>query len=109
MAFIHTGPCTCARPGCGRTWLRDPVLEVTCPDCGAPIGVRCRRPSGHSGPMVKLHAARDLLADRIGAYGHCPLGRCGAAQAAGAAAEQHTLFKSLATHGGPPAVLNAAA
>lgn len=91
MAFIHSGACACAIPGCDRSWPRDPVLDVVCPDCRAPVGVRCRRPSGHSGPMVALHAARDLLADRVGAYGPCPLGRCGQAVAM-TAVEQLPLF-----------------
>lgn len=76
---IAKGEAHCANPGCGRVWPRDPVLEVACPDCLAPAGVRCRRPSGHSGPFIALHASRDLLADRQGAYGTCPLGRCGSA------------------------------
>jgi hypothetical protein len=29
-----------------------------CPKCGARIGVRCRRPSGHSGPAIGAHADR---------------------------------------------------
>jgi hypothetical protein len=53
-------------------------LLVPCPDCHAPVGVGCRRPSGHSGPFVELHAARDLLADREGKYGPS-LGSCGLA------------------------------
>lgn len=77
MAHIVKGVAVCNRPGCGREWSRDPVLEVECPDCKAPVGVGCRRPSGHSGPFVELHAARDILADRLGKYGPCPLGRCG--------------------------------
>jgi len=76
---LRRGPCACARPGCDRTWPRDPCLEVTCPDCCAPAGTGCRRPSGHAGGFVELHAARDLAADAAGAYGPCPLGRCGAA------------------------------
>lgn len=79
MAAIVTGPAHCARPGCSSTWPRDPVLEVACPDCGAGAGVRCRRPSGHAGHFTALHAARDRLADALGAYGPCPLGRCGVA------------------------------
>ena len=66
MAFIVKGPAVCNKPGCGKCWDIDPVLLVPCPDCQAPVGVGCRRPSGHSGPFVELHAARDLLADREG-------------------------------------------
>ncbi len=79
MAFIAKGTAACNRPGCDRTWPRDPVLEVACPTCYAPVGVRCKRPSGHSGPFIELHVDRDLLADSEGKYGLCPLGICGAA------------------------------
>ena len=79
MAAIVTGAAHCNRPGCPSAWPRDPVLEVACPDCGAGVGVRCRRPSGHAGRFTDLHAARDHLADAEGAYGPCPLGLCGAA------------------------------
>lgn len=79
MAFIVKGPAVCNKPGCGREWDCDPVLLVPCPSCGAPVGTRCRRPSGHSGPFVELHAERDLLADAQGKYGPCPLGLCGVA------------------------------
>lgn len=68
----------CLKPGCARTWPRDPVLEAVCPDCGAPIGARCRRPSGHTAwGESDVHAARDIAADRAGLYGACPLGLCG--------------------------------
>lgn len=77
MAHIAKGQAVCTKPGCGKSWLRDPVLEVTCPTCRAPAGVGCRRPSGHSGPFVDLHAERDILADREGKYGPCPLNLCG--------------------------------
>jgi hypothetical protein len=77
MAHIVTGTAVCNRAVCDRTWPRDPVPEVACPDCKAPIGARCRRPSGHSGPLIELHAARDILADREDKYGSCPLGLCG--------------------------------
>jgi hypothetical protein len=77
MSFIVKGTALCAKPGCSRQWPRDPVLEVSCPDCHAPVGTRCRRPSGHSGPLIALHAARDVLAYRQGFYGPCPLGLCG--------------------------------
>ena len=74
---LAKGPCWCSKPGCDVEWDRDPALEVECPDCKAPIGSGCRRPSGHGGNFVDLHAARDLAADAAGAYGVCPLGLCG--------------------------------
>lgn len=77
MAHIVKDGVLCQKPGCRMSWHRDPVLEVVCPDCRAPVGVGCRRPSGHSGPFVELHASRDILADREGKYGPCPLGLCG--------------------------------
>lgn len=77
MAHIVKGAAHCAKPGCDRSWARDPVLEVACPDCRAPVGARCRRPSGHAGPLIDLHAGRDILADRDGHYGRCPFGICG--------------------------------
>ena len=86
---IRTGPCVCAVPGCDRAWPCDPILEVACPDCHAPVGVRCKRPSGYSGSFVTAHAARDLAADAAGAYGPCPLGRCGL-HAAGQTTQSHT-------------------
>ena len=82
--LTHAGPCVCSVPGCDREWPRDPMLEVSCPDCRAPVGVRCKRPSGHSGPFVQAHAARDFAADAAGAYGPCPLGRCGPASSTAA-------------------------
>lgn len=42
--------------------LRDPVMAVPCPTCGAKAGRWCKRPSGHSGPFVAFHAARRKLA-----------------------------------------------
>jgi len=77
MAHIVKGEAFCTRPGCTRSWPRDPVLEIACPDCNAPVGVGCRRPGGHSGPFVEMHAARDILANRAGKYGTCPLELCG--------------------------------
>lgn len=73
-------PVVCLR-GCGRSWPRDPALEVECPTCRAPIGSPCRRPSGHPIFGGSPHAARDLLADREGHYGRCPKGLCGQANA----------------------------
>jgi len=74
---IRKGPCRCGNDECDKIWARDPMLEVICPDCLAPIGSDCRRPSGHSGPFVDGHAARDLSAYHAGHYGECPLGCCG--------------------------------
>lgn len=39
-----------------------PFAQVDCPTCGATAGHWCRRPSGHSGPLVEFHAARRKLA-----------------------------------------------
>lgn len=61
---------TCS--GCGQSWERDPAIEVECPSCRAPVGVRCRRPSGHS---CEIHAERDMLALRLGFLAPCPAGK----------------------------------
>jgi len=59
----------CARPrgGCLNRERFDACL--VCPlrwpcSCGAREGQRCRRPSGHSGPMVATHEHRLRLSDR---------------------------------------------
>ena len=76
---LAKGTCSCVKPGGNHPgWRRDPAL-VTCPDCLAPVGTGGRRPSGHGGPFVDLHASRDLAADAAGAYGTCPPGLCGLA------------------------------
>lgn len=67
---------SCNRDGCDRTWPRDPVLEVDCPSCRAPIGTKCKRPSGHGGNLVHPHGRRDNLAVAEGHYGTCPLNIC---------------------------------
>lgn len=67
----------CLRPGCDKTWPRDPALEVACPTCMAPAGRRCRRPSEHVAFAKGVHAARDVAADEAGHYGPCPLSTCG--------------------------------
>ena len=38
--------------------FKHPAMAVACPSCGATVGHWCKRPSGHSGPMVAFHAAR---------------------------------------------------
>ncbi len=40
-----------------------PYAQVDCPTCRATVGHWCKRPSGHSGPMVEFHAARRKLAE----------------------------------------------
>lgn len=41
---------------------RHPAMAFACPYCGAGVNAHCKRPSGHQGPMVALHAARRELA-----------------------------------------------
>lgn len=79
----------CQREGCGQSWPRDPVREVPCPDCRARVGSPCKRPSGHKASSP--HNARDIAADRAGAYGTCPLGICGLANVAARGAAQGSL------------------
>ena len=58
----------CAR--CGEEWPGgDPALRVPCPNCQAPPGRRCRRPSAHE---CVVHAARDRLAMDMGLLRPCP-------------------------------------
>jgi hypothetical protein len=47
-------------PECRREteYPRDPGLEVACPDCKAPVGSYCVRPSEHRVTMAPLHRAR---------------------------------------------------
>lgn len=85
-------PVYCQKPGCGRSWPRDPALEVPCPDCTAPVGSPCRRPSGHRVFGHGVHGARDLAADAAGKYEICPSGRCGAAARKAAGPDQRDLF-----------------
>lgn len=67
----------CLKDGCARTWPRDPATEIACPGCGAGIGKKCKRPSGHTAWGSWVHDARDIAACRAGHYGPCPSGRCG--------------------------------
>lgn len=60
-------PVSCST--CGEEWPRDPALEVPCPTCHAPVGVKCRRPSGHG---CVLHASRDQAAMDAGFLRPCP-------------------------------------
>jgi hypothetical protein len=73
MFEVVLGEAVCA---CGRTWERDPALEVACPVCAAAIGQPCprSRPSGHSAWGDWAHNERDLLAmATVAGYVHaCP-------------------------------------
>lgn len=55
--------------GCGTTWPRDPALGVACPRCHAPVGGRCKRPSGHG---CDSHVERDGDALAAGLIQPCP-------------------------------------
>ena len=57
---------------CGETWPRHPVLEVSCPCCGAGVGTWCRRPSGHR--AAELHVDRERKALQAGVIRMCPEG-----------------------------------
>ncbi len=70
-------PVRCLNEGCGKRWDMDPALAVACPDCNQPSGSPCKRPSGHAIFAGGVHGARDLAADKNGAYGVCPMGGCG--------------------------------
>ena len=55
---------------CGKTWPRDPRVEVVCSQCHAPIGRRCVRPSGHN---CEIHIPREKAAIDAGYLTkHCP-------------------------------------
>jgi hypothetical protein len=54
--------------------FRSPYMAVPCPTCGAKVGRWCKRPSGHSGPMVAFHAARRKAAEEAEAAGGVRLG-----------------------------------
>lgn len=68
MASKRMGPVQCNL--CGHTWDIDPVYTVDCPDCRAPAGKLCTRPSEHEAFGGYWHAARDLAAAAAGAYAH---------------------------------------
>lgn len=83
--------------GCGKTWPRDPVLEVACPTCNAPVGRRCKRPSGHGVWGGQPHPARDVLADRCGFYGACPWQCCGLENVTSREGRQLDMFAGAAS------------
>lgn len=68
-------PVACA--SCAHQFAQDPPFSVACPDCKAPAGSYCHRPSEHAGPLVPFHKSRDLEALKQGYYDH-PVGKgCG--------------------------------
>lgn len=83
--------------GCGKTWPRDPALEVPCPTCRAGVGARCVKPSGHRfWAYENPHADRDILADRQGHYGPCPWNCCGLEHASRGLAAKAPVHQQLA-------------
>ena len=52
------GCCDCAKGSC----VACPYSNA-CPRCEVKQGARCRRPSGHGGPLIQPHSDRVLLAD----------------------------------------------
>jgi hypothetical protein len=59
----------CARPSGACLNGEQFKACLVCPlrwacSCGARVGQRCQRPSGHSGPMVATHEHRLRLSDR---------------------------------------------
>jgi hypothetical protein len=59
---------------CGERWPQHPVLQVPCPDCRAPAGAQCRRPSGHRAWRGQPHIAREQSALDAGVLAMCPQG-----------------------------------
>ena len=60
--------------GCGMSWPRHPALEVACPNCQAPVGSWCKRPSEHR--AAQMHHDRLLHAYDAGNFGECPWACC---------------------------------
>lgn len=73
-----TDPCSCNVGSCDRSWNRHPILEISCPTCGAGEGEMCKRPSGHgvNGEHGRYHTHRYYDALDEGHFGDCPLDRC---------------------------------
>lgn len=59
---------------CGQEWDEHPFLQLPCPLCGAEAGAWCKRPSGHSGPFVDIHIAREQAVLDAGLIEVCPAG-----------------------------------
>ncbi len=51
---------------CGQKWPRDPRIEVPCPSCPAPVGVKCQRLSGHNVWGGQPHETREEAAIQAG-------------------------------------------
>jgi hypothetical protein len=63
---MNLKPVSCS--ACGESWPRDPALGVPCPQCQAPVGKPCKRPSGHG---CNLHHSRDQAALDAGVLKRC--------------------------------------
>jgi hypothetical protein len=56
---------------CGEQWAKHPATQVPCPDCKAPAGSVCRRPSGHEVPGGDVHVSREQAAVDAGLLQIC--------------------------------------
>ncbi len=55
---------------CGEEWKKHPATVVPCPDCQAPAGSPCQRPSGHR--ASEPHVERERRAVEEGLLKTCP-------------------------------------
>lgn len=62
---------------CGEEWDQHPFLQLPCPTCHARAGAWCVRPSGHSGPFVEIHVAREQAVVDAGLINICPAAKSG--------------------------------
>lgn len=56
---------------CGQEWAHHPALVVACPQCSAPVGAPCKRPSGHRAWGGEPHVEREQLAVDLGLLQKC--------------------------------------
>lgn len=56
---------------CGDEWPFDPARLIACPDCRAPVGSPCKKPSGHPFPGGGHHASREPAAMAAGLLQRC--------------------------------------
>jgi DNA-directed RNA polymerase subunit RPC12/RpoP len=77
---------------CGDEWERDPALEVACPQCGAKVGCKCKRPSQHGVWGGQPHASRDQAAMDAGFLRPCLAGHAQRVLDERAKVQQMSLF-----------------